>query len=74
MKCRADRFNGTVLLWGHHREGADRIEYYFNCYVRNSSGVTPTNAAGMARELWDRTPGKIDVRCNAFSICTNACR
>ena len=66
--------NRALLLWGHHREAADRIEYYFNCYVRNSSGVTPTNAAGMARELWDRTPGKIDVRCNAFSICTNACR
>jgi hypothetical protein len=54
--------NSALLLWGHHHEAAQRLEYYFNVYVRNESGVTPLNVAGMQRELWDRTPGKIDFK------------
>eukprot|EP01043_Picozoa_sp_COSAG02_P024394 COSAG02_NODE_1331_length_13215_cov_3.173058_3_plen_512_part_00 len=54
--------NHALVLWGHHQQAAQRLEYYFNVYVRNESGLTPSNAAGMNRELWDRTPGKIDFK------------
>jgi hypothetical protein len=54
--------NHALILWGHHREAADRIEFYFQVYVRNASGLTPQNVVGMQRELWDRTPGKIDFK------------
>jgi hypothetical protein len=54
--------NNALLLWGHHKEAAERLEYYFNVFVRNTSGITPQNEPGMQRELWDRTPGKIDFK------------
>jgi hypothetical protein len=54
--------NTALVLWGHHREAAARLEFYFRVYVRNASGVTAGNGVGMRRELWDRTPGKIDFK------------
>jgi hypothetical protein len=54
--------NNALLLWGHHKQAAERLEYYFNVFVRNTSGITPRNEPGMQRELWDHTPGKIDFK------------
>ena len=62
MPLQSFALNHALVLWGHHKEAADRIEFYFNVYIRNASGVTNMNVAGMKRELWDRTPGKIDMK------------
>ena len=58
----------ALILWGHHQEAARRIEFYFQVYVRNSSGLTPRNVVGMQRELWDRTTGKIDFKVGEIQV------
>ena len=57
----------ALLLWGHPREAASRIEYYLNTYIRNSSGFTPANHAGMQRNpLWRKDghgpAGSLDLK------------
>eukprot|EP01050_Picozoa_sp_SAG11_P027867 SAG11_NODE_7226_length_1175_cov_1.500929_2_plen_167_part_01 len=59
--------NRALLLWGHPHEAASRVGYYLNMYVRNSSGLTPSNDAGMTRNtLWNSSghgpPGSLDLK------------
>eukprot|EP01052_Picozoa_sp_SAG31_P035243 SAG31_NODE_4225_length_3445_cov_1.903467_3_plen_763_part_01 len=57
----------ALLLWGHPHEAASHIEFYLNTYVRNSSGLTPANRAGMQRnQLWHKDghgpAGSLDLK------------
>jgi hypothetical protein len=57
----------ALLLWGHPLAAATRVEFYLNTYVRNSSGLTPENHAGMTRNsLYEKDgrgpPGSLDFK------------
>ena len=57
----------ALLLWGHPLAAAARVEFYLNTYVRNSSGLTPENHAGMTRNpLYEKDgrgpPGSLDLK------------
>eukprot|EP01050_Picozoa_sp_SAG11_P011363 SAG11_NODE_1199_length_5539_cov_3.617647_1_plen_740_part_00 len=55
--------NQALLLWGHPREAAQRVSWYFSHYVRNASGFTPLEIRSIAQNARVKgEPGSLDLK------------
>lgn len=59
----------ALLLWGHADAAAENVEFYWNHYVRDTSGLPPKPLDGVASSTGP--PGSIDLK-HWEDVCTFA--